>query len=210
MGRGSAVDLSKARAEAPAPLKEPSMKLPISICALSLPLGLLAAAQALGCSSSPSAPVTSANDASAPSTPTGGDDASSPRVDAGPLSFSADIYSAIIEHQCIGCHGPTADGGPGLGLAFGQLDMSSVDAGYLNLVNVESTGAACGSKDGGAAPIRVVPGSAATSLLYLKVDGFTTPPPCGHPMPESGEIPGGGQATVVQQIQTWIDQGALP
>jgi hypothetical protein len=29
-------------------------------------------------------------------------------------------------------------------------------------------------------------------------------------MPKSGEIPDGGQAVVVQQIQTWIDQGAQP
>jgi hypothetical protein len=58
--------------------------------------------------------------------------------------------------------------------------------------------------------VRVVPGNAADSLLYLKVDGFTTAPPCGGAMPKSGEIPDGGQAVVVQQIQTWIDQGAQP
>jgi hypothetical protein len=135
---------------------------------------------------------------------------SSTAQDGGTLSFSRDIYAPIIEHHCVGCHGFTPDGGAGPGIAFGNLDLSSVDAGYANLVNVPAAGVACGATDGATAPIRVVPGSAATSLLYEKVDGFTTPPPCGHAMPESGEIPDGGQAIVAQQIETWINQGALP
>jgi len=136
-------------------------------------------------------------------------DSSTPTEDAGALSFSTDIYAPIIEHHCVGCHGFTSDGGAGPGIAFGKLDLSSADAGYVNLVNVAAAGVACGDADGGA-PIRVVPGSAATSLLYEKVNGFTTPPPCGHAMPESGEIADGGQAIVVQQVETWINEGALP
>ena len=98
----------------------------------------------------------------------------------------------------------------GSGIAFGHLDMSTVDAGYANLVNVASTGAACGPTDGATGPIRVVPGDSASSLLYEKVNGFTTAPPCGGAMPKSGEIPDGGQAILVEQIKTWIDQGANP
>ena len=205
------------------------MKLPISF--LRLPLTLLVASSGVACSSGSNASPTDPNDAATvvpdSSTPvsttpdssitpgsdasiTPGSDSSVASEDAGPLGFAADIYGTIIEHHCVGCHGPTADGGLGSGLAFGKLDMSSVDAGYANLVNVAASGAACGETDGAASPIRVVPGNAANSLLYEKVNGFTTAPPCGDPMPKSGEIPDGGQAIVVQQIQTWIDQGALP
>jgi mono/diheme cytochrome c family protein len=131
---------------------------------------------------------------------------SSPPADAAVLSFATDLYPVVQQH-CIFCHGPTADGGEGSGEAFGKLDMSSVDAGYANLVGVPAEGAACAA-DGG--PVRVVPGNAAESLLYLKVNGFNTPPPCGGAMPKSGEIPDGGQAVLVEQVQTWINQGAKP
>jgi hypothetical protein len=87
--------------------------------------------------------------------------------------------------------------------------MSSADAGYANLVNVTAEGAACGDVDGSKL-VRVVPGNAAESRLYLEVDGYTVKPPCGSPMPKSGEIPVGGQAIVVEQIQEWINEGALP
>jgi mono/diheme cytochrome c family protein len=135
----------------------------------------------------------------------GGNEASTPV-----LSFGTDIYTPIIKEHCIFCHGPTADGGLGSGEAFGKLDMSSADAGYANLVNVTSTGVECGNPDSGPTPIRVVPGNAESSLLYLKVNGYTQAPPCGGPMPKSGEIADGGQAVVVEQIQTWINQGAQP
>jgi hypothetical protein len=88
--------------------------------------------------------------------------------------------------------------------------MSSADAGYANLMNVAAAGNACGDIDGSPGPVRVVPGNASASLLYLKVNGYTTAPPCGSPMPKSGEIADGGQAIVVAKIQEWIDQGANP
>jgi hypothetical protein len=184
------------------------MKLPIA-----LPLTLvLAAAGSMGCSSnSPSASnstVDSGGGGGPDTTPS--DDAGIPAVDAGKLGFSTDIYTPIIEKHCAGCHGYSADGGAGTGIAFGKLDLSSVDAGYENLVNAPAAGEACADIDGSAGPLRVDPGSADTSLLYIKVNGFTTAPPCGGPMPKSGEIPDGGQAVVVQQIETWINQGALP
>jgi mono/diheme cytochrome c family protein len=199
-----------------------------------LPLTLTVAAAALACSSS-SSPVSPAKgtadaatdsqqqpvadsgtaaDSTAPatdsSTPTADSsiqtDSSSPTpdsstpADAGTLSFATDIYGPIIAHHCTSCHGANAEG---------DLDMSSADAGFANLVNVTAKGPACGSVS--PALTRVVPGSAATSLLYLKVDGYLgTAPPCGSPMPKSGEIPDGGQLIVVDQIQTWINQGAQP
>jgi hypothetical protein len=186
------------------------MKFPLAISTLVLPFALAAVA----CSSSNNSSSEPSDDAgsgtetsvSAQDSGDGNDSASA----TPPLTFSADIYGPIIEHHCVGCHGFAADGGAGSGIAFGKLDLSSVDAGYANLVNVAAAGAACGSEDGGSALVRVVPGNAADSLLYLKVDGFTTAPPCGGAMPKSGEIPDGGQAVVVQQIQTWIDQGAQP
>jgi hypothetical protein len=131
-------------------------------------------------------------------------------TDSSTLSFATDIYTPIIEAHCIFCHGPTADGGEGSGESFGKLDMSSVDAGYAHLVNIVAQGGDCALIDGSAGPIRVVPGNAADSLLYLKVNGFTVPPPCGSAMPKNGEIPDGGQAIVAEQIQTWINQGAKP
>lgn len=195
------------------------MNLPASLSGLARVLPALVAAATLACSSSGSGASPSDDGGTATSTPDSSTaaDTSTPAsedagstVDAGPLSFSTDIYGPIIEHHCVGCHGFEADGGQGSGIAFGKLDMSSVDAGYANLVNVTAVGAACGDTDGATGPIRVVPGSAATSLLYEKVNGFTTAPPCGSPMPKSGEIGDGGQAIVVEQIHTWINQGALP
>jgi mono/diheme cytochrome c family protein len=169
------------------------------------PTLVLLATLACGCSSS-SDPDTQADSG----TPETGAIDASPESSSAPLSFGTDIYAPVIHEHCVGCHGPTADGGPGSGESFGKLDLSSVDAGYANLVNVTARGGDCADIDGAATPVRVVPGNASASLLYMKVNGYTTPPPCGSAMPKSGEIPDGGQATVVQQIQTWIDQGANP
>jgi mono/diheme cytochrome c family protein len=176
------------------------MKFSLASVALvaSSPLALTVALASVACSSSNNSSSDSSDDAgNGADTSVGNQDSGNGNDSASPtLTFSADIYAPIIEHHCVGCHGFAADGGAGSGIAFGKLDLSSVDAGYANLVNVAAAGAACGSEDG--------------SLLYLKVDGFTTAPPCGSPMPKSGEIPDGGQAVVAQQIQTWIDQGAQP
>jgi hypothetical protein len=172
------------------------------------PLALTLAFASVACSSSNNSSSGNSDDA-------GGDASTNDTTDSGgsgndsaapALSFSTDIYGAIIERHCVGCHGFEADGGAGSGIAFGKLDLSSVDAGYANLVNAAAAGSSCAISS----LVRVVPGNAAQSLLYLKVDGFTTAPPCGGAMPKSGEIPDGGQAVVVEQIQTWIDQGALP
>ena len=195
------------------------MKLPFA-----LSLTLAVASAGFACSSSGSSASPGGSDASSPddagnNPPNTGNDAndnsatdsSSSVVDAGPLSFATDIYAPIIEVHCVGCHGFEADGGPASGVSFGKLDMHSVDAGYANLVNVAAAGGSCAEIDGSAGPIRVVPGSASRSLLWDKVSGYLDPPVlCGSAMPKSGEIPDGGQAFVAAQIQTWINQGALP
>jgi hypothetical protein len=133
----------------------------------------------------------------------------------------AEVWTQVIAVHCVGCHSPNPDGGtPGGGLRLGLLDMSTPDAGYANLVNQPARGtvslvpdaAACDTlaNTGVAGSIRVIPSASGASLLYLKVNGYTTPPPCSLPMPANGEIPDGGQAAVVQEIQTWIDEGAHP
>jgi hypothetical protein len=132
------------------------------------------------------------------------------------LHFST-VWTDIIDVHCVGCHEPQ-DGAPLAGFAIGKLDMSSPDAGYANLVNVMAMGrvsfvdgsVACDTLRG-AGSIRVVPGNAAESLLYLKVNGYSDAgSPCGFPMPANGEIPDGGQAAVVAEIAAWIKEGALP
>jgi mono/diheme cytochrome c family protein len=160
-------------------------------------------------SSSPAPDSSSPEDASPASDGSSPEDSSAP-ADAGALSFGTSIYAPLIAPHCTGCHGFTADGGPGVGIEFGKLDLSSADAGYANLVNVPAAGFACSATDGASPLIRVVPGSADTSLLYEKVNGFTTAPPCGGAMPKSGEIPDGGQAILVDQIGSWINEGANP
>jgi hypothetical protein len=159
--------------------------------------------------------TSAAPDSSAPSAPDAGnaaeeDSGVATGEDSGVLSFAADIYAPILAKHCTGCHAFKADGGAGAGITAGKLDFSTADAGYVNLVNVAAAGVACGESDGASGLVRVVPGQAATSLLYEKVNGFTDAPPCGSPMPKSGEIPDGGQEAVVALIKTWINQGALP
>jgi hypothetical protein len=129
------------------------------------------------------------------------------------------VYAAIIEKHCIFCHGPTADGGPGIGIAYGSLDMRTEATAYANLVGdgggVLAQGFSCGSSG----LLRVAPGNPEQSLIYNKVisndgDGgsLTTADGgkavfCGHPMPEGlPALP----AADLQAIQDWIAQGGNP
>ena len=161
-----------------------------------------------------------------------GTDASdaAPVTDAGDASLVTwqQVYGDIISQRCIGCHAPpVGDAAPRGGFAFGHLDMGTVDAGYLNLINqppqgtatpIATDAAVCNtlSVDAGSDSglLRVTPGNPGLSLLYHKVNGYVTPPPCGAPMPPtagaSTEIPDGGQAAAVLEIQQWISQGANP
>lgn len=138
------------------------------------------------------------------------------------------VYNDVISQHCIGCHmPPVGDAGPRGGFAVGHLDMGTVDAGYLNLINqppqgsgtpivtdaaVCNTLAADAGSDSGL--LRVTPGNPGASLIYAKVHGYVTPPPCGAPMPPTTgtftEIPDGGQAAAAAEIQQWITGGALP
>lgn len=132
-------------------------------------------------------------------------------VDAAPpLSFAADVYP-IIALRCTACHTPT-----GSGVLEGHLDMTSgaASGAYGRLVNVN----AMGTQTGGAGVtcaqsglVRVVPGSALTSLLYEKVNSKlqNMPAPCGNPMPQ----PDTATALTTAQVGTimeWIDEGANP
>jgi len=148
-------------------------------------------------------------------------------VEAGALTWSQ-VYADVIAGHCAGCHGgaPAPDGGVRGGLRVGLLNMSTVDAGYAGLINVAAQGTgvpplgydagACNTLEAGTlGSVRVVPRDAGASLLFLKVHGYTTAPPCGNPMPEPmaagpGPILDGGQDLAAAEIMNWINQGALP
>jgi len=70
---------------------------------------------------------------------------------------------------------------------------------YSDLVGVAAQGSGCKSSG----EKRVVAGSSATSLLYMKVAGTQT---CGARMPEN-KTP--LSAANIALIKNWIDQGAM-
>ncbi len=100
------------------------------------------------------------------------------------LTFSDDVQ-VIFDHNCTtSCHeGVNATGG--LSLTSGKS--------YANLVNVPSSYAGL---------LRVEPGNADSSLLYLKVIGY---PQTGVRMPLDGTTLSSMQ---ISAIRTWIDEGA--
>jgi len=124
-----------------------------------------------------------------------------------PPTFTT-VYTTIIESHCTGCHHPG-----GGGVTVGQLDMSAQDLAYANLVGVAAQGTGAGASGVACASampplVRVVPGAAASSLLFNKVHAKVTgaDPPCGSPMP-----PGTSPALTedeVSLIAAWIDAGA--
>ncbi|MBM4130746.1 hypothetical protein FJ250_06925 [bacterium] len=107
----------------------------------------------------------------------------SPDPDPATVSFAAEIQP-IFDTNCVGCHG---DGGSA------GLDLRAT-ATPGSLVNVAATGHT---------GLRVTPGNAAASVLYLKVEGD---PSTGARMPF-----GGAALSVTQRglIRDWIAQGAL-
>jgi hypothetical protein len=98
------------------------------------------------------------------------------------VSFSQEIQP-IFNSNCIGCHG----GSGGLFLTAGQS--------YDNLVNVRAV-AGCTTE------MRVLPGNAASSVLYKRISGAA----CGDQMPRGGNPLA---AADIQKIVDWINQGAL-
>ena len=127
---------------------------------------------------------------------------------AGPPPTFTGVYTAIIERHCTGCHHPG-----GSGVAVGKLDMSSQDVAYADLVGVDAQGTGTGASGvtcASAMPprVRVVPGDAAASLLFNKVDSKLTgqSPLCGSPMPLGSEP--ALTEDEVSLIAAWIDAGA--
>lgn len=122
--------------------------------------------------------------------------------EAGPESATepafSEVYSTIISGRCLPCH---SSGG---GVMFGNLDMSTEETAYENLVGVKAAGVGDCSKSG---LTRVVPGNAATSLMFNKVNAKLKqiPPPCGDTMPDDQTVLNQAQ---VDLIESWINDGA--
>jgi hypothetical protein len=117
-------------------------------------------------------------------------------TDGGPRdggSGFAAVYP-IIQRVCTGCHGGS-----------GSLNMSSEALAYANLVGAAGAGtAAMGTACGSSGLLRVTPGDALASLLYLKIRGGTAPP-CGNAMPRGlPTLP----AADIEAIRAWIAAGA--
>jgi hypothetical protein len=105
----------------------------------------------------------------------------------------AEVYSTVISPNC-SCH--TSAGGEGI--TSGKLDMTSESTAFTNLVNVPAAGASCSGSG-----TRVVPDSAATSILFEKVNPSSTR--CGSQMPLGG---GSLSTSDVTLIENWINSGA--
>jgi hypothetical protein len=108
------------------------------------------------------------------------------------------VYNGIIGPSCAlaACHGNAA-------APTGSLDMSSQAAAFANLVNQPALGQAGVPSCAGSGLIRVVPGSAMSSLLWNKVNGTQT---CGARMPNGLQPIAQGQ---IDQIASWINAGAM-
>jgi hypothetical protein len=102
-----------------------------------------------------------------------------------PVSFGNDVQP-IFTNSCVnaGCH---PGGGAPFSLAAGQS--------YADMVNVQAT-AGCTTEK------RVLPGNAASSVLYKRVSGSS----CGSQMPFGAPAL---SAADIQRIADWINQGAL-
>ncbi|MDB4928771.1 MAG: hypothetical protein JWM10_1255 [Myxococcaceae bacterium] len=116
-------------------------------------------------------------------------------ADTGPRDAGrgfAAVYP-IIQRVCTGCHGGS-----------GSLNMSTEALAYTNLVGTGAGTAAMGASCGSSGLLRVTPGNATASLLYLKIRGGTAPP-CGNAMPRGlPTLP----AADIETIRAWIAAGA--
>ena len=113
-------------------------------------------------------------------------DSGQPVGDAGSPTWSG-VYGDILAATCTAsnCHTPAR--------GF-YLDLSTATAGYQTMVNVTGT-EPC-------APVRVMPGSPAQSLLMVKISGASC---MGTQMPLDGLALTPAQ---VQRISDWIARGA--
>jgi hypothetical protein len=152
--------------------------------------------------------------------------------EAGPLTFTADVYPIIAAH-CAGCHGvgniPPADAGldatNGNGFNFGHLDMGDASAAWTSLVGDggvpaqgvgpvpnQDAGETCGTL-GAAGLLRVAADDAGGSLLANKVaakeDSGAPAVFCGNPMPNPPTAPAISESDL-GVIMSWISEGAKP
>jgi hypothetical protein len=106
----------------------------------------------------------------------------------------ADIYDKVIHPFCgEACHG---QGTPNF-IEESQLDLSTAQLAYDNLVGREAAGDECG----GFGQL-IIPNDSANSLFLLKMEAE---PPCGDPMPSSGALL---PIEVLSVIGAWINAGA--
>ncbi len=123
-------------------------------------------------------------------------------VDAGQDAGSAyeQEVQPIFDSRCGPCH---------LRASPAPLGSLRLDAGHswTALVNVEVSGSGC--RDAGTF-LRVAPGDAGESMLWLKVSGDARK--CGAVMPPPQQDGGLNPLTADQQqkIYRWISEGALP
>jgi polyvinyl alcohol dehydrogenase (cytochrome) len=109
--------------------------------------------------------------------------------DEGDATFTSIYRDIFVKRGCntTSCHGANQ----------GNLDMSTRDVAYSNLVDVAATGSLC--EESGL--IRVIPGDPA-SLLLDKVSN--KPPACGDPMPPEQSL----SDAEIDRIRKWIEDGA--
>ena len=154
---------------------------------------LLFMALAVGCSSEPSSPSTTA-DAGTDTTETVEDeDTGTPSEDAPATEATwADVYTKVLATRCSGgyCHG----GGSG-GWTFSD-DRAAT---YAQLVG-PSSGSCTGLK-------KVEPGQPEKSSLYVKMRGSFAGVCSGYKMPSSG---GSATAAQLEMVRSWIAAGAKP
>lgn len=122
-----------------------------------------------------------------------------PAVDAAPANDAAvgdasvaptfsNVYDRIVARECNSCHTTSHSTG---------LDMSTKALAYQNLV-----GKASASPGNCAGRTRVVPGDAAQSLFFTKIDHSAG---CGNPMPLGKSKLDGREAKLVE---AWVEAGA--
>lgn len=116
--------------------------------------------------------------------------------DAGTVTFSS-LYTSIFQPTCAGCH--TASHRTGLSFASEQAAYDSL-VGDPAGTGAMGMGSACDNTP--PVPVRVVAGSADTSLLVDKVEAD---PACGNRMPPNAAPL---SATDIARIRTWINAGA--
>lgn len=119
---------------------------------------------------------------------TSGDADSGMSADAGPVSFASDVLPILQANSCVGCHG--GNGGFTIGT---DPSASMIDVGG-------TPGISSGCET--AASVRVSPGNAEGSILFLRIDGR-----CEEQMPR-GLTP--LTSAEINTVRDWINQGANP